>query len=459
MVATFNPKNKGRTLHRHPAFFGTMAECLEDCCGVSHELACVGTVYILSVGYSTAPRRSPTRTRSCRRTKTPPTSAAVSRRQPPPLSHSIHSPAASASFIQDNPGRQILSGSFRPVDVGEWSEQVYVGATQLFFAAIAAQDRAAVCAMLNDGRADANRRDHAGRTPLHAAICAGAAETACDLVDLGARLAGRLADGRTALHLAAQRGLGAVVRKLLERSAANAVQAAAVREARGEDAGAGESDGERPSSEDDWSSEDGGCPPKKPVGKPQSTDADEPPGTIPEDELDTPDVLDVNLPDWDLAFTPLAYAIVAAAPAAVALLLAAGADPTLATKADAHDAPALHPLALTLLVDDRLAAAAISETLIAAGASCSAAGDDNARTIFHRAVAAGKTHLVSTWLRHDANAAAALNLPVVGYSSAVFPVVLPIAGGDYATLALLLAHGAQTRLADEEVTRAWTVAR
>jgi hypothetical protein len=33
-IATFNPKNKGRRLHRHPAFFGTMTECLEDCCEV-----------------------------------------------------------------------------------------------------------------------------------------------------------------------------------------------------------------------------------------------------------------------------------------------------------------------------------------------------------------------------------------------------------------------------------------
>ena len=33
--ATFNPKNKGRRLHRHPAFFGTIHECIEDCCEVS----------------------------------------------------------------------------------------------------------------------------------------------------------------------------------------------------------------------------------------------------------------------------------------------------------------------------------------------------------------------------------------------------------------------------------------
>lgn len=32
LLASFNPKNKGRRLHRHPAFFGTMKECIEDIC-------------------------------------------------------------------------------------------------------------------------------------------------------------------------------------------------------------------------------------------------------------------------------------------------------------------------------------------------------------------------------------------------------------------------------------------
>ena len=31
-AAPYNPKNKDRRLHRHPAFFGTLQECLEDCC-------------------------------------------------------------------------------------------------------------------------------------------------------------------------------------------------------------------------------------------------------------------------------------------------------------------------------------------------------------------------------------------------------------------------------------------
>jgi hypothetical protein len=38
MNSTFNPKNKDRRLHRHPAFFGTMQEVMEDCCEVSDEM-------------------------------------------------------------------------------------------------------------------------------------------------------------------------------------------------------------------------------------------------------------------------------------------------------------------------------------------------------------------------------------------------------------------------------------
>ena len=34
VAAPYNPKNKDRRLHRHSAFFGTMRECIEDCCEV-----------------------------------------------------------------------------------------------------------------------------------------------------------------------------------------------------------------------------------------------------------------------------------------------------------------------------------------------------------------------------------------------------------------------------------------
>jgi hypothetical protein len=46
--------------------------------------------------------------------------------------------------MQEDPGRQSMSGSFNPIDVGEWSGQVYVGETEKFFAAISCGDRDAL---------------------------------------------------------------------------------------------------------------------------------------------------------------------------------------------------------------------------------------------------------------------------------------------------------------------------
>ena len=38
MPAPYNLKNKDRHLHRHPAFFGTLSACVEDCCEVCYTL-------------------------------------------------------------------------------------------------------------------------------------------------------------------------------------------------------------------------------------------------------------------------------------------------------------------------------------------------------------------------------------------------------------------------------------
>jgi hypothetical protein len=34
LIASYNPKNTKRRLHRHSAFFGTVEDCMEDCCAV-----------------------------------------------------------------------------------------------------------------------------------------------------------------------------------------------------------------------------------------------------------------------------------------------------------------------------------------------------------------------------------------------------------------------------------------
>ena len=124
------------------------------------------------------------------------------------------------SFLQENPGRQIITGSFNPIDVGEWSGQVYTGPAERLFAAIAAHDRSTVVNMIKEG-GDVDCRDHVGRSPLHFATFCNATEIACDLVDAGTRMTARLVDGRTSLHLAIQHDQVTVVRKLLERSAQN----------------------------------------------------------------------------------------------------------------------------------------------------------------------------------------------------------------------------------------------
>jgi ankyrin repeat protein len=368
------------------------------------------------------------------------------------------------SFIEENPGRQSISGSFNPIDVGEWSRQVYIGPTEKFFTAIVAQNRASVSIMIKDGT-DLNRRDHVGRTPLHVAIISKSVDIACDLIDAGARMTARLVDGRTSLHLAAQLDQLTVVKKLLEKSAVNAEQVK--KEAKDEDKDEVEvdvpdSDSERPSSEDDWSSEED-------EGKDQKKDEDEeehpnkrasaaPPetptdaGDIPEDE-DSPDVLDINLPDWDLAFTPLFYAVLFASLPVIEELLTRGADPKLVTKANHRQASPFHPLTLTILTEDEDRACKVAKRLLLAGATSSAA-DENMCTIFHRAASTSRSKIVSTLLRFDPNAGTVLNFPSITWGSITFPIVTTLVAGNYSTLAVMLAHGAKIVFKEEDVAPA-----
>jgi ankyrin repeat protein len=98
-------------------------------------------------------------------------------------------------FIEENPGRQTMSGSFNPIDDGEWSEQVYVKPTWKLFTAIAACDRDTAQNLIRE-EIDINQCDHVGRTALHVAILSKALEIACDLINAGARITERLADGK-----------------------------------------------------------------------------------------------------------------------------------------------------------------------------------------------------------------------------------------------------------------------
>ncbi|KAH9020874.1 hypothetical protein EDB84DRAFT_1580986 [Lactarius hengduanensis] len=391
----YNPKNKNknRRLHRHSAFFGTVEECIEDCCGLCPE-----------------PENEDEHDLQDKEDK-----SYVRGR---------------IAFIKEDPGRQT---------------------TAKFLGAVSKNDVLAVKQMIEDGE-DLNRRDHVGRTPLHVAILSNSVEVGCVLIDAGARMTARLVGGRTSLHLAAQMGHVSLVKTMLERSAYNKENVEVERRKMEEAAPPKETDGVRMSSEDDWSSDesDDDKPHRRP---PAYTKKDEPENDSDplEDSEAEPDILDISIHDWDFGLTALGYAIISGEVEVVDALLAAGADPCFA--AHTKNVNPLHPLALTIYTQDEERAAKIAERLVAAQAISSTA-DERLFTIFHRIVAAGKTKIVSLLLDHDPNAKKVLNSPAWYEHGLVFPIISAITAGNYATLSLLLAHGAKLVYSPEDVSRA-----
>ena len=363
-----------------------------------------------------------------------------------------------------------MSGSFNPIDDGEWREQVYVKPTQKLFAAIAARDRNAVQNLIQE-EIDVNQRDHVGRTTLHVAILSKATEIACDLINAGARITARLADGKAPLHLASQHDQVAVVHKLLEKSAQNVEESLADAMDEDEDEKAPKKAAERPSSEDDWSSHDDDDVEMTDAEDEENSDGDEdedeeksrrkpevtpvpetPSGDIPDDENDEPDIIEVNGLDWDFGFSALSYAVLFASLPVLEELLTAGADVKLATKPGSGYP--LHPLSLTILREDEDEACKIAERLILAGATSTTA-NEVMDTIFHAAVRSGREKLVATILRCDKHAHSVIDFPLVQYQNITFPISSVIKQQHYAVLAVMLAHGVKLVLDEADITRAY----
>ncbi|KAK7436334.1 hypothetical protein VKT23_019181 [Stygiomarasmius scandens] len=226
-----NPEAEEQRPHRHPAFVSTsVKKCLEDRCTYD----------------------------SC----------------PTPIEEEDKKfVRGSVSFIQRDPGRQMISGSFHPIDNQEWTEQISVGTMTNFFREIIAGDRngvkklieAEIMANTDTENTIINKLDRLGRTPLHIAILAKQNDIACDLIDTGAKIRSKMSDGRTALHCAAQMDLTQVIHKLMAKSEANS----------------------RGSNRDD--------------------------------------VLDVNAAEQDLGFAPISFAIIFASLTTIDIIIAAGA--------------------------------------------------------------------------------------------------------------------------------------
>jgi len=338
---------------------------------------------------------------------------------------------------------------------------------------------------LQEGTIDLNNRDHVGRTTLHVAIFAGATDIACDLIDAGARISARLADGRAPLHLAAQYDQTAVIKKLLEKNKKN-VEEAEKKKTDDDTDDKVEEEPERPSSEDDWSSHDDEDielsdeddeeeeedeeeedeeeedeedeDSENEAGNTRKTksEADQPAktGEIPEDsEEDQPDIIEIDIHDWDLGFTAFSYAVLFASVRTLEVLIAGGADPKLATNPNPGYSP-LHPLTLTILRDDEDEACKMAERLLQIPSVTSTTADQNMVTILHAAVSSGRTKLVETILRCDKNTSSVINFPAIQWNNVVFPVVTAIHKKHYAILGAMLAHGAKLNLDEEDITRA-----
>ena len=166
-------KDRHVHLHRHPCFFGTAEEILQDCCGYCPEPK---TDEELKIAEDEA-------------------------------KNNVSGPLR---FLKDDPGRQEI-GSFNPITDDEWTTMAYVGDTARLCQAIIDKDLEHVEDWCAQEGVDINRRDYTGRTPLHLAAMASDVKIVKCLIDHGARLIARLVDGRTALHIAAARGDTAMV--------------------------------------------------------------------------------------------------------------------------------------------------------------------------------------------------------------------------------------------------------
>ncbi|KAG8933989.1 hypothetical protein FRC01_005886 [Tulasnella sp. 417] len=424
MNSTFNPGNKNRRLHRHPAFFGSMAEALGDCC------------------------------KYCPLPETNEEKETFEKEQEQFITGRV-------SFIQDNPGRQSITGSFRPIDSGEWSEQAYLKPLAKLFSYITSNNRLACNEFLKRNADSINARDHLGRTPLQLALLCSVEDICSDLIEQGARMTSRMVDGRCSLHLAAQMGLPRVVKALLEKSEKNKTEKeASEKEAKEEKGDDGDvtmknyDDEIRDSSEDDWSSQDDDEDDYEEAKKRVDVKGDS--ATYEEDALDDPedqaDILEIDAPDWDQSLTALGYAIIGGSLLSVQILVAAGADcKTPRTLSHNYGTTSFYPLTLTALTPDESIGAQIAEYLITAGgASCSAA-DSEMVTVFHRLVSYNKPQIIEAILKVDSTAKVASRfLCARPGQAALHPIVSAFAGGQRAMVAVLLAYAGTRAFIDLE---------
>lgn len=434
------PKDREVNLHRHPAFFGTAQDVMQDCCGY------------------------------CPKPITPEEEEVTEEESKIYISGKV-------DFIKDDPGRQTI-GSFNPITDKDWTEMAYVGNTARLCQAIVECDLDFVENWFKQEDSDANRRDYTGRTPLQLAAANSTPEIVQCLIDHGARLVARLVDGKTALHLAALRGSVPIVSVLLRKSEENEEEESKKDDLRKEArkaakisssadvalTGTAEHDAEVPSEEEDENSSD--------VDMLEDADEDEEMDATTENSFvkvkagqsdtgdnavdekdDEPDVYDVNVLGWDVAVSPLHLAIVNGHIDVVKCLVQDfGADILLPVKLlnDYDKSPRAALLTLVLALQLPMEKAEdMARTLIALGATMAQA-DMNQTTALQYYVGDG-SDMLSVMLDADKTGVArALNhVSVTGYQwnpAIMTPLLTAIQGRDGLAAFRLLTAGAKSEI-------------
>ena len=441
-------RSKERTvnLHRHPAFFGTARDVFGDCCGFCPD-----------------PRDEE--------------EALVAEKEAEIYIR------GGLRFVADNPGRQQI-GSFNPLTDDDWTEMAYVGNTARLCQAIVDGDVDVVRDWCAQADADVNRRDHTGRTPLQLAALCSTVEVARCLIENGARLVARMADGMTALHIAARRGNAAIVKAILEKSEENEEaedeklqkkleemrmkrgesKKKSEKETDDEDVEMGEGE-ERGSSDEDMVDDEslGGEDSDDEmtqgsyvrVKDKEATDADDA-------NADDPDVYDVNVTSWDYPVSPLHLAIMGGHIETVETLVDTfGADVLLPIKIKDEYSQDPRSAILTLVLAAVFSPNApdMARKLLSHGATSSQA-DMNESTALQFIVKEGNEKVFDMLLEYDAAAAkAAINHIALTGSRWNLQVKTPIAmalSSRHEELAIkLLDNGAHTELTLDAFRKAY----
>lgn len=452
MNAEWNQHEKDRhvDLHRHPCFFGDVDDILKDCCGhcpipltVDDEDVAAKEAKI----YVSGPLR----------------------------------------FITDDPGRQAI-GSFNPLTEADWTDMAYVGNTARLCQAIVDGNLEHVQDWCSQAGAEmVNRRDHTGRTPLHLAAMISTPEVVQCLLDHGARIVARLTDGFTALHLAARRGNAPIVKALLIKSEANEEEAARraelkKRSKRSNADEAKESKGEASLVDDDDDSNEVNVLDADDKSedsltmtegsfvkiKPEELDQGE---TIPESEdMNGPDVYDVDVLAWDAPVSALHLAILGGHVDVVETLCSTfGADvlqpikilnsPNRTFRVTSRATPRAAIMTLILAqLGHTDQSEAITKLLLRLGAS-SAQADMNHISALHFTVHQNNLGLLKDFFQDDEPAARSVlnHLSVDGYylnPVVTSPLLTAIFARNATAVDLLLSLGAQTSVGCEDFVKA-----